>query len=324
MYVILTHNYPNPDNPLAGLFVQDHEEYLRETTGEEVIVFNYPFGEYPMTRSVKNPLKWPKFLKYFLTTSNNIKRDINRCIEKNGGQPVKIVAHWWIPQGVYAARHFRDIHVICHGTDMFWLQKQRWIAKLYADRVNNVGHWQCVSKHLKAVLLELYPFIDEARISIEPMPIGRMFENKNLPREKNLIISVGSLIKRKGFDRLIREIAQLPDMRLEIYGQGPEKEPLEQIIRELKVGDRIKLMGPASREHLVDVYNMATLFALLSYDEGFGLVLKEAQACGCKTLAFASDGMVDTGLDFAVQPTDVVHERIREVITEIVTNMSRS
>ena len=294
-----------------------HEEYLRETTGEEVVVFNYPFGEYPMTKSVKNPLKWPKFLKYFLTTSRNIKRDIQRCIDKNGGKPVRIIAHWWIPQGVYASKHFDGIEVICHGTDMFWLQKKRWIADRYAERAKTVGHWQCVSHHLKAVLKELYPFVDDAKISIEPMPIGRMFKNKNLTREKNLIISVGSLIQRKGFDRLIREVAKLPEMRLEIYGQGPEKDSLAAVIAELKVGERIKLMGPAMREQLVDVYNTATLFALLSYDEGFGLVLKEAQACGCPTLAFASDGMVDTGLDYAVQPDDVVHERIAQVVGEI-------
>ena len=321
MIVILTHNYPNPDNPLAGLFVRDHEEYLRESTGEEVVVFNYPFGEYPMTKSVKNPLKWPKFLKYFLTTSRNIKRDIERCTAKNGGKPVTIIAHWWIPQGVYASRHFDGINVICHGTDMFWLQKQKWIADMYADRAKKVGHWQCVSKHLKAVLLELYPFIDEAKISIEPMPIGRMFVNKQLPREKDLIISIGSLIQRKGFDRLIREVAKLPKYRLQVYGQGPEKESLERLIEELHVGDRIRLMGPASREQLVEVYNKATLFALLSYDEGFGLVLKEAQACGCKTLAFASDGMTDTGLDYGVRTDEPIHERIDQVMQEITSGL---
>ncbi len=317
MIVMLTHNYPNPDNPLAGLFVQDHEEYLRETRGVPVEVFNYPFGEYPMTKSIKNPLKWPKFLKYFFTISRNIRKDVERCVEKNNGKPVEIIAHWWIPQGVYASKHFRGITVICHGTDMFWLQKQPWIANMYAERAKTVGHWQCVSQHLKNVLLELYPFIDESKISIEPMPIGRMFKNKNISREKDLIISVGSLIQRKGFDKLIRVISEIPDMRLEVYGQGPEKEPLTTLINELGVGDRIKLMGPATRDDLVDVYNQATLFALLSVDEGFGLVLKEAQACGCKTLAFVGDGMVDTGLDFPVGPDDNVVKRIQSAVAAV-------
>ncbi len=317
MIVILTHNYPNEDNPLAGLFVQDHEEHLRRTTGEEVIVFNYPFGEYPMTKSVKNPLKWPKFIKYFFTISSSIRRDIQNCIKKNGGKPVEVIAHWWIPQGVYATKHFDDINVICHGTDMFWLQKSPWIANLYKERAKKVKHWQCVSGHLKSVLLELYPFIDESKISVEPMPIGSMFENRHEERKPNLVISIGSLISRKGFDRLIGEVAKIDAMELEIYGQGPEKERLEALIRDLGVGDRIRLMGPASRDELVGVYNRATLFALLSVDEGFGLVLKEAQACGCKTMAFAGDGMVETGLDYVLKPGEPVSDRIKKAVKEI-------
>jgi glycosyltransferase involved in cell wall biosynthesis len=317
MIVLLTHNYPNPDNPLAGLFVRDHEEHLRETTGEEVRVFNYPFGEYPMTKSVKNPLKWPKFIKYFFTISRDIRRDIETCIRDNGGKPVRIIAHWWIPQGVYAAKHFDSIEVICHGTDMFWLQKYPMIAHRYDERAKTVRRWQCVSSHLKSVLLELYPFVEESRVEVEPMPLGRMFENRHQPRQKNLVISVGSLIKRKGFDRLISEIAATPNLRLEIYGQGPEKDSLHKLIESLGVGDRIRLMGPAPREELVKVYNRAVLFALLSYDEGFGLVLKEAQACGCKTLAFLGDGMVDTKIDFPVHRDEPVAERIAAVVKDL-------
>jgi glycosyltransferase involved in cell wall biosynthesis len=317
MIVLLTHNYPNPDNPIAGLFVQDHRDQLARTTGEEVRVFNYPFGEFPMTKSIKNPLKWPKFIRYFHTLNTHIRRDVTRCIKANGGKPVRIIAHWWIPQGVYAAKYFDNVEVICHGTDMFLLQKYPRVAHMYDDRARKVIRWQCVSSHLRDVLLEMYPFLDRSRIEVAPMPIGRMFENRHQPRRKNLVVSVGSLIKRKGFDRLIIEIAKLPELELEIYGQGPEQAPLERLIADLDVHGRCRLMGPAPREHLVEVYNRATLFALLSYDEGFGLVLKEAQACGCPTLAFTGDGMIDTKIDFPVRRDEPVADRIGAVVTEL-------
>ncbi len=317
MIVVLTHNYPSEDNPVAGLFVKDHAEILRRDRGEAVEVFNYPFGEYPMTKFIKNPLKWPKFAGYFLTTSRHIKRDVETCIARNQGRPVDIIAHWWIPNGVFAARHFDTLHVICHGTDLYLLQKYPFIARWFANRARKVRSWQCVSNDLKRILLEFYPFIDEDKVTVKPMPIGPMFEDKKLPRQKNLIVSVGALIQRKGFDRLIREVARIPDLELEIYGEGPERAGLQRLINELNVTERVRMPGQITREKLAEVYNKAILFVLLSYDEGFGLVLKEAQACGCPTMAYVGDGMVDTGLDFPLDRHENVAERLREVIAKL-------
>jgi len=316
MIAIITHNYPSKENLVAGLFVADHEEKIRRERGVPVRVFNYPFGEFPMTKAMKNPLKWPKFLKYHLGTPAKIKRDIEEWVAQEGGQLEEIIAHWWIPNGLFAVKHFDNVHVICHGTDLYLLQKFPWAAGLFTKGARRVRSWQCVSNDLKRTLLKHYPFIDEKTISVEPMPWGRMFVDKKLPRDKNLIVSVGALIERKNFDRLISEVARVPDAKLGLYGQGPEKDKLERLITDLGVSDRISLAGQVTREELAEVYNRASLFVLLSRDEGFGLVLKESQACGCKTMAYVGDGMADTGLDYPIQRDEPVAERIREVLAD--------
>lgn len=317
MIAVLTHNYPTDDNPVAGLFVVDHAEMLRRETGEEVRVFHYPFGEYPMTKSIKNPRKWPKFWRYFSETSRQVKRDIEQCVSDNDGQPVRIIAHWWFPNGTFAAKHFDNVEAICHGTDLYQLRKYPFVARYYASRARRVKRWQCVSNDLKRILLGLYPFIDQSKITVAPMPIGPMFADRDEPRDERLIVTVGSLIPRKQFDLAIREVAKVPGAKLEIYGEGPEKEKLRALIRELGVSDRISVQGQVTRDQLADRFNKAVLLVMLSYGEGFGLVLKEAQACGCKTLAFVGDGMEDTQPDFPVGRDEDVAERIKQALMTI-------
>jgi len=314
MIAIITHNYPTDDNPVAGLFVKDHAEILRRETGQEVEVLYFPFGEYPMTRSIKKPWKWLKFFRYFSQTSKQLKADIERMTEKNNDVRPDIIANWWFPNGTFAAEHFDNVDVICHGTDLYQLQKFPLIAKYYEERARKVRSWRCVSTDLKRILLELYPFLDESKVRVKPMPIGPMFVNRSEERDPKLIVSVGSLIPRKQFDLAIKEVAKIPGMKLEIYGEGPEKMKLKELIRSLGVSDRIALKGQVTREELADRYNRATLLIMLSYGEGFGLVMKEAQACGCKTLVFKGDGMEDTAPDFAIGRDENVSERIKQAV----------
>jgi glycosyltransferase involved in cell wall biosynthesis len=317
MIAVVTHNYPDADNPVAGLFVKDHAAILRRETGRRVEVLYYPFGEYPMTRSIRKPWKWPKFYAYFQGTSRQLKADIERLTGENGGIRPDIIAHWWFPNGTFAAEHFDNIDVICHGTDLYQLRKFPFVARHFAERARKVRSWQCVSTDLKRILLELYPFLDEDLITVAPMPIGPMFLDWGEKRDDKLIVSVGSLIPRKQFDLAIKEVAKIPGMKLEIYGEGPEKENLKQLIRDLGVTDRVVIKGQVTREELAAVFNRATLMIMLSYGEGFGLVLKEAQACGCKTLVFKGDGMEDTRPDFAIGRDENVSERIKQAMMRL-------
>ena len=320
MFAVITHNYPTDDNPAAGLFIKDHNQFLRQATGREVQVLHYPFGEYPMTRSIHKPWKWPKFIRYFWRTSRQLKRDIETLTAQNHDRQPDIIAHWWFPNGTFATEHFENVDVICHGTDLYQLRKYPFVARYYAKRAKKVRSWQCVSLDLKRILLELYPFLDTSMIKVAPMPVGPMFVDRGEPRDPKLVVTVGSLIPRKQFDLAIKEVARVPDLRLEIYGEGPEKEKLKALIRQLGVSDRISLQGQVTREQLADRFNKAVLLIMLSYGEGFGLVLKEAQACGCKTLAFKGDGMEDTDPDFAIGRDEDVAERIKQAVMAI-TNL---
>lgn len=308
---VLTHNYPSEDNPSAGIFVVDHIRHLKDQDPSlDIQIHNFPFGEYPMTAAIKKPWKWPKFFLYFASLPVRVRSAISGADE--------ILAHWWLPAGIAAAmvKGNRRLRVICHGTDMYLLQKFPALARAVKGQAARVDHWQCVSRDLKRILLKLYPSINDDRISVEPMPVAREFYNTGKQRPGDLIVSCGALIKRKRFDLLIEQMKDLPDLRLKIFGEGPERDSLQQIIERNGLRGRVQLSGNVSREELNEAFNEASLFVLLSVDEGYGMVLKEAQAAGCPTMAYSWDGMVDTHLDYPIDSDQPVAPIIREVVSQ--------
>lgn len=98
------------------------------------------------------------------------------------------------------------------------------------------------------------------------------------PDQPLRIVSVCSLTTVKNLPLAIRAVAQLPYATLDIAGEGPLRGELESLIRELRVEDRIRLLGP-----VVDVATLlvgADLFLSTSRWEGFALSLAEALSSG--------------------------------------------
>ena len=102
---------------------------------------------------------------------------------------------------------------------------------------------------------------------------------------------MGRFSPQKGFDLLIDTMKYvhpyLPDWKLKIYGRGKEKEKLISLIHENKLENIISLCD--YEENIVNVYQNASIYALSSRWEGFGLVLIEAMACGLPCIAFDID-----------------------------------
>lgn len=119
-----------------------------------------------------------------------------------------------------------------------------------------------------------------------PVTIRSTSENYN--REKK-VIAVGRLVPQKGFDILIdvwKKVAENPiskDWTLEIYGDGPEKNNLEQKIKKLNL-DSISLKN--FNTNISQEYKKASIFVFSSRYEGFGLVLVEALANGTPVISF--------------------------------------
>ncbi|MGJ1387085.1 glycosyltransferase family 4 protein [Sphingobacterium spiritivorum] len=103
------------------------------------------------------------------------------------------------------------------------------------------------------------------------------------------VIAVGRYDYQKGFDNLIRIWQQVhqvhPDWMLNIYGQGPLKQYLQQLIDELILSEVIHLCAPV--KNIEKEYVNSSVLVMTSRYEGFGLALTEAQSCGVPLVAYA-------------------------------------
>jgi GalNAc-alpha-(1->4)-GalNAc-alpha-(1->3)-diNAcBac-PP-undecaprenol alpha-1,4-N-acetyl-D-galactosaminyltransferase len=107
------------------------------------------------------------------------------------------------------------------------------------------------------------------------------------PRQKK-IIAAGRLNKQKGFDLLITAFSTIsdayPDWSLEIYGDGEERQFLEELIISNGLDSRISLMG--SVNNIASLMLEASVFVLSSRYEGFPNALAEAMSLGMAVVSF--------------------------------------
>lgn len=101
-------------------------------------------------------------------------------------------------------------------------------------------------------------------------------------------IAIGRYTYQKGFERLIdawRILSpQFPDWKLDIIGEGEERENLQRLILAYGLGNQITLRKPTKR--IADAYSGASMLVLSSRYEGLPMVLLEAQAFGLPVVSF--------------------------------------
>jgi glycosyltransferase involved in cell wall biosynthesis len=150
-----------------------------------------------------------------------------------------------------------------------------------------------------------------------------------------LILSVGRLVEKKGFQDLLQALLMVKDrgekFQCEIYGDGPLCEPLREWIRAHGMTDEVKLMGDCTQQELISIYQNATLFILTPVQtedgdrDGIPNVIVESMAVGLPVITTAVAGIPElvennqNGLLF--QPHDV--DGISSGIIELLRNAEK-
>lgn len=114
------------------------------------------------------------------------------------------------------------------------------------------------------------------------------------------ILAVGTVIPRKGHDRLVAALGGLADRpwRLTIAG-ALDRDPtaaaaLYAAIERAGIGDRVDLAGAVAPTRLAELYAAADVFALLSAFEGYGMAFAEALAAGLPIVGCDGGAVAET------------------------------
>lgn len=162
----------------------------------------------------------------------------------------------------------------------------------------------------KAENLKRYPYTPLSENDILPAPLieeEKLSLRKKLGMtEKNIVISVGQFIYRKGFDVLIRSAPLLKDTGVYIVGGEPTEEYIS-LKKELGA-DSVHFVGFKSKEELKEYYLAADLFVLPTREDIWGLVINEAMACALPVITtdmcVAGLELIENGVNGYIVPVN--------------------
>jgi len=131
-----------------------------------------------------------------------------------------------------------------------------------------------------------------------PLPRAQARKTLGLPEGVPVLVSVGGLVERKGFHRVIE---QLPALRqafpgliyLVVGGANPEGDmgaELRQQVARLGLQDHVRFLGPLAPDQLRVPLSAADVFVLATRNEGWANVFLEAMACGLPVVTTAVGG----------------------------------
>ncbi len=120
------------------------------------------------------------------------------------------------------------------------------------------------------------------------------FSRFTLTAEKaDYYVTVSRMVPYKRIDIVVAAFAKMPDRKLIIIGDGPDRARLE-----AGAPANVTFLGSTSNEEVVDKISHARAFVFAA-EEDFGIVTVEAQACGTPVVAFGRGGSAETVLDGA-------------------------
>jgi glycosyltransferase involved in cell wall biosynthesis len=292
--VVLTTSYPRGEDDVAGRFVADAVDAVRERGVDVEVVSPATFRHFGIAygHGIVGNLKaapWrvlllPLFLAAFARAARRAARDAD------------LVHAHWLPSALVALLARRPFVVQLWGTDVELARAVPWPARLVVRRARLV---LAASESLAAEARGL----GAGAVRVVPSPIALPDEVRT-PDEPPHVLFAGRLSAEKGILDFVAATEGLPRV---IVGDGPLR---------ARVPDARGFVPPG---RLGAFYDRAAVVACPSHREGYGVVAREALAHGRPVVATAVGGLRDAvtpATGRLVPPGDV--GALREAIVELL------
>ncbi len=326
----VTSVFPNPVQPVLGTFAEDRVRALSRTADVEVIA---PVAWCPGL-ALPLPERWRRFAgvparRPMAGALLEIRHPRRLVVPKwRGGLNAQIYcevlrreltplhretpfdvidAHFLWPDG-YAAVHVGQrlgipVCVTAHGSDLTLLPDYPRIRRQIEITLRGADHVVGVSQALVDLAVGLGARPDRTSVipngvdtrRFRPAHRAALRDALDLPRDRPVLLGVGTLDRNKGFERLVRAMPLLRGMgvpaELVLVGEGPRRRAIEDRARRLEVHDRLRILGSVPQDDVARWMAAADALVLPSAREGWPTVLYEAWACGIPVAASAVFGI---------------------------------
>jgi teichuronic acid biosynthesis glycosyltransferase TuaC len=313
--LVFTTVFPNPNMPLHGIFVLERIRHLAELADIQVVA---PVPWFRPLRAqarvsqdtaivaIHHPRFWyvPKLLKSFrgIFLFISAVRSVARLREVFDFDLID--AHFAYPDGFAAVLlgwwFRRPVCITLRGTIVQWWKHPtgRWLcvwAMRRAERTIAVAESLAAYPRLGGVperRISIIPNgVDTARFQLLDRAAAR--RKLGLPEQGRLLVSVGHISPRKGFQRVIRSLPRVlktcPDAHFAIVGgRGAEEDnsaALHALVQRLDLSEYVLFVGAKTPDEVVLWLGAADVFILASDFEGCPNVILEAMACGRPVVA---------------------------------------
>lgn len=283
---ILTEDFVNDGHNVSILSINEQENQ-KSYFPEHVPIFVLHKNGYrePSAKSLYKNLK-----KFKLKTVNEElrrrfslekrKKDVLKFFSQFGEEPVYvIVIQVWGMQWLEPLLYKDNIKIIGQSHESY-------NAARNSNRYKRIlQYYRRADKFLLLTEKDAEAFKNDGFTNIgvmyNPSPF-RVYNDPQALYNNKTIVSYGRLVDGKGFDILIKAFAKIskdiPDWKLHIYGEGPEKDSLKALINVFNMENKIFLKG--NTNHPEEVLSDSSIFVLASKAEGLPMSLIEAQSCG--------------------------------------------
>jgi len=167
--------------------------------------------------------------------------------------------------------------------------------------------------------------IKDTKCVLIPNPLSHIPTKKTTFANRNLI-SAGRLSPEKGFIDLINVMEtvqdELPETKLFLLGDGPEKSAIQTEIKRLNLEKSIVMPGFVRHEDIAPYFYDSSLFILTSHTEAFGLVLTEAMSYGLPCVAF--DSASGARAQITPQTGVLIKDRNQDKMAHAIIDLLRS
>jgi glycosyltransferase involved in cell wall biosynthesis len=194
------------------------------------------------------------------------------------------------------------------------------------ENLRMARHILVPSPHTKQMLVNRYDVTPDRITIARPGTLAKPVGDVAVPSSPPLILSVGILHPRKGHDVLIAALGKLTDLDWQAVIVGNPRDEahvrhLTDLIATSGLEKKLRLAGKVSDDELAALYGKASIFALATRYEGYGIVFDEALSHGLPIVSTRTGAVPDTvpkdaGLLVAADDAPAFADALRQFLTD--------